>query len=342
MRLSHGGRSVITRESLSEYTIRCGDGRCDDKRLTRRLVAEAGIAVPRAGWPPSTTRTTRSSTRWATSWSSRPAVNRARASRSASTVPTNSTRRWRGPASSIPTFSSSSARGRRPAAGRDRRQGGRRRAATARGSHRHRTPHRPRADRGPEPAPRRSYRRRITHPIDDVTEATVTRPAGRSTTCCRKAHVAGASHREPASGRHHPRRHRRGEPGVVRGRGDGRRRHRHPGDGHRPAGSRTSPATDYVFIEANERPGLANHEPQPTAQAFVDFLFPGQSGPAAGVDAGPAASVAATRCWCASRSRRPVARWTPARCACRADRPAGNRRTRNAGWPWRRPARRAC
>ena len=34
-------------------------------------------------------------------------------------------------------------------------------------------------------------------------------------------------------------------------------------------------APDYVFIEANERPGLANHEPQPTAKAFVDFLFPG-------------------------------------------------------------------
>lgn len=31
---------------------------------------------------------------------------------------------------------------------------------------------------------------------------------------------------------------------------------------------------DYKFIEANERPGLANHEPQPTAQRFVDLLFP--------------------------------------------------------------------
>jgi len=30
----------------------------------------------------------------------------------------------------------------------------------------------------------------------------------------------------------------------------------------------------YVFIEANERPGLANHEPQPTAERFVDLLFP--------------------------------------------------------------------
>ena len=35
---------------------------------------------------------------------------------------------------------------------------------------------------------------------------------------------------------------------------------------------------DYVFIEANERPGLANHEPRPTAAAFVDLLFPGQPG----------------------------------------------------------------
>ncbi|MBB3086176.1 N-acetylglutaminylglutamine synthetase [Geodermatophilus sabuli] len=31
---------------------------------------------------------------------------------------------------------------------------------------------------------------------------------------------------------------------------------------------------EHVFIEANERPGLANHEPQPTAERFVDLLFP--------------------------------------------------------------------
>ena len=29
-----------------------------------------------------------------------------------------------------------------------------------------------------------------------------------------------------------------------------------------------------VIIEANERPGLANHEPHPTAAAFLDLLFP--------------------------------------------------------------------
>ena len=48
---------------------------------------------------------------------------------------------------------------------------------------------------------------------------------------------------------------------------------------------------DYVVIEANERPGLANHEPQPTAARFLDLLFPstralpqGWSPDAAGAD----------------------------------------------------------
>ncbi len=33
-------------------------------------------------------------------------------------------------------------------------------------------------------------------------------------------------------------------------------------------------ASTYHIIEANERPGLANHEPAPTAERFIDFLFP--------------------------------------------------------------------
>ncbi|MEX2641869.1 MAG: N-acetylglutaminylglutamine synthetase [Acetobacterales bacterium] len=39
---------------------------------------------------------------------------------------------------------------------------------------------------------------------------------------------------------------------------------------------------DYVVIEANERPGLANHEPQPTAQRFIDLLFPQTASPLGG------------------------------------------------------------
>ncbi|MCP5419407.1 MAG: N-acetylglutaminylglutamine synthetase [Gammaproteobacteria bacterium] len=37
---------------------------------------------------------------------------------------------------------------------------------------------------------------------------------------------------------------------------------------------RTPDQPQHVIIEANERVGLANHEPQPTAQRFIDLLFP--------------------------------------------------------------------
>ncbi len=39
-------------------------------------------------------------------------------------------------------------------------------------------------------------------------------------------------------------------------------------------------APDYVMIEANERVGLANHQPQPTAERFIDLLFPLSQAPA--------------------------------------------------------------
>lgn len=40
---------------------------------------------------------------------------------------------------------------------------------------------------------------------------------------------------------------------------------------------------EYVIVEANERPGLANHEPQPTVERFLDFLFPSSASPVARV-----------------------------------------------------------
>ena len=45
--LSHGGRRVLTRESLSELTTAVAMSRCDDKRVTRRLFESAGLRVPR-------------------------------------------------------------------------------------------------------------------------------------------------------------------------------------------------------------------------------------------------------------------------------------------------------
>jgi GNAT-family acetyltransferase (TIGR03103 family) len=47
LRLSLGGRSVLTRESLSEYTSAIAMSRCDDKRVTRRIMERAGVRVPR-------------------------------------------------------------------------------------------------------------------------------------------------------------------------------------------------------------------------------------------------------------------------------------------------------
>ena len=47
LKLTHGGTSIITRESLSELTNAVAMSRCDDKRVARRVVAEAGIRVPR-------------------------------------------------------------------------------------------------------------------------------------------------------------------------------------------------------------------------------------------------------------------------------------------------------
>src|SRR3546814_400206 len=45
--LTHGGRRIVTRESLSELTSAVAMSRCDDKRITRKVVAAAGLNVPR-------------------------------------------------------------------------------------------------------------------------------------------------------------------------------------------------------------------------------------------------------------------------------------------------------
>ena len=46
MRFSLGARSVLTRESLSELTTAVAMSRCDDKRVTSRIMEGAGVRVP--------------------------------------------------------------------------------------------------------------------------------------------------------------------------------------------------------------------------------------------------------------------------------------------------------
>ena len=279
MKMSHGGRSVITRESLSEYTSAVAMSRCDDKRLTRRIVSEAGIAVPLG--------------RLAT-------FDQADHDFLAEVgdVVVKPTRGEQGKGITVGVTDSGEldaalarAREQHPevlieqrAEGDDLRlvvidgkvvAAALRRPAEVTGTGRHTIR---------ELIEAQSRRRAAATggesviPMDAVTEATVTEagwsfddvlPEGERLRVRRTAnlHQGGTIHDVTA---------------IV-----------HPdlrAVAVTAAAAIGIPVTgidllvpdvtspDYVFIEANERPGLANHEPQPTAKAFVDFLFPNQPG----------------------------------------------------------------
>lgn len=276
MRLSHGGRTVITRESLSEFTSAVAMARCDDKRLTRRLVAEAGIAVPKG--------------RLATFDEQDHAFLE-----EVGDVVVKPTRGEQGKGitvgiSSAEELDAALARAREEhphvlieqrAPGDDLRlvvidgkvvAAALRRPAEVVGTGHHSIR---------ELIEAQSRRRAAATggesriPIDAVTESTVAEagwsfddvlPEGQRLRVRRTAnlHQGGTIHDVTAKVNPHL-----CEVAVKSAEAIG------------------IPVTgidllvpdvtgqDYVFIEANERPGLANHEPQPTAKAFVDFLFPG-------------------------------------------------------------------
>ncbi|KUH99373.1 N-acetylglutaminylglutamine synthetase [Mycobacterium sp. IS-3022] len=276
MRLSHGGRSVLTRESLSEYTSAVAMARCDDKRLTRRLVAEAGIKVPKG--------------RLATFDEKDHEFLE-----EVGDVVVKPTRGEQGKGITVGVsgpdeLDAALARAREEhpnvlieqrAEGDDLRlvvidgkvvAAALRRPAEVVGTGHHTVR---------ELIEAQSRRRSAATggesriPIDAVTEATVTEagwtfddvlPEGQRLRVRRTAnlHQGGTIHDVTAKVDPHlcdvavKAAHAIGIPvtGI---------------DLLVP--DVTEP--EYVFIEANERPGLANHEPQPTAKAFVDFLFPG-------------------------------------------------------------------
>ncbi|MEZ0357601.1 N-acetylglutaminylglutamine synthetase [Mycobacterium sp. SA01] len=279
MRLSYGGRSVVTRESLSEYTSAVAMSRCDDKRLTRRIVSEAGIVVPRG--------------RLATFDHEDHAFLA-----EVGDVVVKPTRGEQGKGITVGIDSPEAldaalarAREQHPevlieqrAAGDDLRlvvidgkvvAAALRKPAEIVGTGKHTVR---------ELIETQSRRRAAATggesriPLDDVTEATVAEagwsfddvlPESERLRVRKTAnlHQGGTIHDVTAIV--HPELCR---VAVV------------------AADAIGIPVTgidllvpdvtrdEYVFIEANERPGLANHQPQPTAQAFVDFLFPGQPG----------------------------------------------------------------
>jgi GNAT-family acetyltransferase (TIGR03103 family) len=276
MRLSHGGRSVITRESLSEYASAVAMARCDDKRLTRRLVSGAGIAVPTG--------------RLATFDEHDHAFLE-----EVGDVVVKPTRGEQGKGITVGVngpkeLDAALARAREEhpnvlieqrAPGDDLRLvviDGKVVAAAIRkpaeivgtGHHTIR-----------ELIEAQSRRRAAATggesriPIDAVTEATVSEagwafddvlPEGRRLRVRRTAnlHQGGTIH--DVTAKVHP---HLCEVAVTAADAIGI-----PVTGIDLLVPDVT-APEYVFIEANERPGLANHEPQPTAKAFVDFLFPG-------------------------------------------------------------------
>ena len=276
MRLSHGGRGVITRESLSEYTSAVAMARCDDKRLTRRLVSEKGIVVPKG--------------RLATFDENDHAFLE-----EVGDVVVKPTRGEQGKGITVGVsgpeeLDAALARAREEhpnvlieqrADGDDLRlvvidgkvvAAALRKPAEIVGTGHHTIR---------ELIEAQSRRRAAATggesriPIDAVTESTVAEagwsfddvlPEGERLRVRRTAnlHQGGTIHDVTAKVNPHL-----CEVAV------------------KAADAIGIPVTgidllvpdvtedDYVFIEANERPGLANHEPQPTAKAFIDFLFPG-------------------------------------------------------------------
>lgn len=279
MRLSHGGRSVVTRESLSEYTSAVAMSRCDDKRLTRRIVSEAGITVPKG--------------RLAT-------FDEADHEFLAEVgdVVVKPTRGEQGKGITVGVdgpeeLDAALARAREQhpevlieqrAEGDDLRlvvidgkvvAAALRMPAEVTGTGRHTIR---------ELIDAQSRRRAAATggesriPVDAVTETTVREagysfddilPEGERLRVRRTAnlHQGGTIHDVTATV--HPELR---SVAVAAAEAIGI-----PVTGiDLLVPDVTRP--EYAFIEANERPGLANHEPQPTAKAFVDFLFPGQPG----------------------------------------------------------------
>ena len=277
MRLSHGGRSVITRESLSEFTSAVAMCRCDDKRLTRRIVAEAGIRVAQGRLATGdegdheflgevgdvVVKPTRGEQgKGITVGVDGPDDLDAAVARAREYFP-DVLIEQRAPGDDLRLVVIDgkvvAAALRLPA------------EVTGTGNHTIR-----------ELIEVQSRRRAAATggesqiPLDEVTESTIreagfslddTLPEGEKLRVRRTAnlHQGGTIH--DVTAKVHPELRR---VAVAAAEAIGI-----PVTGIDLLVPDVT-ADEYVFVEANERPGLANHEPQPTAAAFVDFLFPNQ------------------------------------------------------------------
>ncbi|WP_036374301.1 N-acetylglutaminylglutamine synthetase [Micromonospora sp. ATCC 39149] len=280
LRLSNGGRTIVTRESLSELTSAVAMSRCDDKRVTRRILTEAGLSVP-AG----RTATSDDADAAFLAEVGRVVVKPARGEQgNGITVGVRTPQAL--------TAAVALARGFCPDVLIEQMRDGEdlrvividhevvaaavRRPAQITGDGVHDIA---------ELIERQSRRRAAATggesriPVDDMTRDVLAEagyglrdvlPEGTVLAVRRTAnlHTGGTIH--DVTGELHP---EIAEACVAASRALDI-----PVTGlDLLVGAPSRP--EHVFIEANERPGLANHEPQPTAERFVDLLFPGTRAP---------------------------------------------------------------
>ncbi|HEX6329199.1 MAG TPA: N-acetylglutaminylglutamine synthetase [Jiangellaceae bacterium] len=275
MRLVHGGRRIVTRESLSELTTAVAMSRCDDKRITRRIVQDAGLRVPRGR-----AATTDSADAAFLEQVGQAVVKPARGEqgRGVSVGVTDADALTKA-VELARTFCpdvliEECAEGddlRIVVIGHEVVAAAIRRPATIIGTGRHtvrelikaHSRRREAATAGESTVPLDETTietvRAAGHELDDVlpdgTELRVRRTAN--------LHTGGTIH-DVTAGLH---------PALAEAAVTASRALDIPVTGIDLIVPDVS-GPDYVFIEANERPGLANHEPQPTAERFVDLLFP--------------------------------------------------------------------
>ncbi|WP_433531531.1 N-acetylglutaminylglutamine synthetase [Micromonospora sp. CA-263727] len=280
LRLTSGGRTILTRESLSELTSAVAMSRCDDKRVTRRILTEAGLSVPRGR-----TATGGSGDAEFLAEVGQVVVKPARGEQgNGITVGVRTPEALAAAVELAARFCPEVLLEER-CTGEDLRvvaidhevvAAAVRRPASITGDGVHDVA---------ELIERQSRRRAAATggesriPLDDMTRDVVAEagyelhdvlPEGQTLAVRRTAnlHTGGTIH--DVTGELHP---VIAEACVAASRAL---------DIPVTGLDLLAPAPDrpeHVFIEANERPGLANHEPQPTAERFVDLLFPGTRAP---------------------------------------------------------------
>ncbi|GIJ19643.1 N-acetylglutaminylglutamine synthetase [Micromonospora lutea] len=280
LRLTSGGRTILTRESLSELTSAVAMSRCDDKRVTRRILTEAGLSVPRGR-----TATGDAADAEFLAEVGQLVVKPARGEQGNGITVGVRTPEALAAAVELAARFCPEVLLEELCTGEDLRvvmidhevvAAAVRRPASITGDGVHDIA---------ELIERQSRRRAAATggesriPLDDMTRDVVTEaghhlhdvlPEGQLLAVRRTAnlHTGGTIH--DVTGELHP---AIAEACVAASRAI---------DIPVTGLDLLVPAPDqpeHVFIEANERPGLANHEPQPTAERFVDLLFPGTRAP---------------------------------------------------------------